>query len=214
LEGQALDVVVELLQAAAGPVGPDAGRWFAFVLWSVRWCASTGSNQSDGVTRRRNGPVGLSSLADPFSNTRSIPWFGGDLARPELGPADRSAAEQCAELLGVDLATVHELATKVEPYIRVDGASIWSLMQLERQLRPEAYDRRRGGYSTADGSRLPMPNQSGRRRCGRAVKFYGPSVELSSDLLHAIYGPAAPSRPMEPLSWDTEYPLITVVDRC
>jgi hypothetical protein len=27
---------------------------------------------------------------------------------------------------------------------------IWSLMQLERQLRPEAYHRRRGGYSTVD----------------------------------------------------------------
>jgi hypothetical protein len=37
--------------------------------------------------------------------------------------------ERCAELLGVDLATVHELATK-----------------LERQLRPEAYGRRHGGY--------------------------------------------------------------------
>ncbi len=30
--------------------------------------------------------------------------------------------------------------------MRVDGTSIWSLMQLERQLRPEAYGRRRGGY--------------------------------------------------------------------
>jgi hypothetical protein len=48
--------------------------------------------------------------------------------------------------LRVDLATVHELATKVKPYIRADGTRIWSLMQLERQLRPEAYGRRRGGY--------------------------------------------------------------------
>jgi hypothetical protein len=39
-----------------------------------------------------------------------------------------------------------ELAAKVEPYIRADGTRIWSLMQLERQLRPEAYGRRRGGY--------------------------------------------------------------------
>jgi hypothetical protein len=38
------------------------------------------------------------------------------------------------------------LATKVEPYIRADGTRIWSLMQLERQLRPEAYGQRRGGY--------------------------------------------------------------------
>jgi hypothetical protein len=50
--------------------------------------------------------------------------------------------EQCAELLSVDLATVYELAAKVEPYLRADGTRIWSLMQLERQLRPEVYGRR------------------------------------------------------------------------
>jgi hypothetical protein len=55
-------------------------------------------------------------------------------------------SQRCAELLGVDLATVRELAAKVDPYIRADGIRIWSLMQLERQLRPEAYGRRRGGY--------------------------------------------------------------------
>ena len=61
--------------------------------------------------------------------------------------------ERCAELLGVDLARVHEAASKVEPYIRADGTRIWSLMQLERQLRPEAYRRRRGGY--LDRRRIP-----------------------------------------------------------
>ena len=66
-----------------------------------------------------------------------------------------------AELLGVDLATVQRLATKVEPYVRVDGTKVWSLMQLERQLRPEAYRRRRGGYldrrrtPTADAEAKP-----------------------------------------------------------
>jgi hypothetical protein len=44
------------------------------------------------------------------------------------------------------MATVQELAANIEPYLRADGTRIWSLMQLERQLRPEAYDRRRGGY--------------------------------------------------------------------
>src|SRR5512132_510102 len=48
--------------------------------------------QSCGPTQALSGPVGLSSLAEWFSNMRSITWFGGDLARPELGPADRSAA--------------------------------------------------------------------------------------------------------------------------
>jgi hypothetical protein len=38
------------------------------------------------------------------------------------------------------------LAAKVEPYLRADATRVWSLMQLERQLRPEAYGWRRGGY--------------------------------------------------------------------
>lgn len=68
-------------------------------------------------------------------------WHDPDPGRPIAAPLDR-----CAELLSVDLATVRELATKVEPYIRADGTKVWSVMQLERQLRPEAYRRRRGGY--------------------------------------------------------------------
>jgi hypothetical protein len=68
-------------------------------------------------------------------------WHDPDLGRPIAAPL-----EQCALLLGVDVATVRALAAKVEPYVRADGTRIWSLMQLERQLRPEAYGRRRGGY--------------------------------------------------------------------
>jgi hypothetical protein len=75
-------------------------------------------------------------------------WYDLDLGRPIAAPLER-----CAELLGVDLATVRELAAKVEPYIRADGTRIWSLTQLERQLRPEAYGRRRGGY--LDRRRIP-----------------------------------------------------------
>ena len=63
------------------------------------------------------------------------------MGRPIAAPLER-----CAELLGTDLATIREVATSVEPYVRVDGTEVWSLMQLERQLRPEAYGRRRGGY--------------------------------------------------------------------
>jgi hypothetical protein len=79
-------------------------------------------------------------------------WHDPDLGRPIAAPL-----EQCAELLGVDRTTVRELAAKVEPYLRGDGTRVWSLMLLERQLRPEAYRRRRGGYldrrrtPTADG---------------------------------------------------------------
>lgn len=64
-----------------------------------------------------------------------------DLGRPIAAPL-----EQCAELLGIELATVRELAAGIEPYRRSDGTEVWSLMLLERQLRPEAYGRRRGGY--------------------------------------------------------------------
>ena len=69
------------------------------------------------------------------------PWHDLDVGRPLAAPL-----EQCAQLLGVDLATVRELANKIEPYLRADGTRIWSLTQLERQLRPELYGRRRGGY--------------------------------------------------------------------
>jgi hypothetical protein len=68
-------------------------------------------------------------------------WHDPDLGRPIAAPLDR-----CAELLGVDLATIREVAASIEPYIRADGTKVWSLMLLERQLRPEAYRRRRGGY--------------------------------------------------------------------
>jgi hypothetical protein len=68
-------------------------------------------------------------------------WHDPDVGRPIAAPLER-----CAELLDVDLATVRELAAKVEPHLRADGMRIWSLTLLERQLRPEAYGRRRGGY--------------------------------------------------------------------
>ena len=68
-------------------------------------------------------------------------WHDLDVGRPIAAPLER-----CAELLGVDLATIRELAIKVEPYIRADGTEVWSLMQLERQLLPEAYGWRQGGY--------------------------------------------------------------------
>ena len=70
-------------------------------------------------------------------------WEADDpaYARPIAAPLER-----CAELLGVDLATIKQAAAHVQPYVRVDGTKVWSLMQLERQLRPQAYGRVRGGY--------------------------------------------------------------------
>jgi hypothetical protein len=66
--------------------------------------------------------------------------------RPTLTRPIAAPLERCAELLGVDLTAVQEAAAYVEPYMRVDGTRVWSLMQLERQLRPDAYGRVRGGY--------------------------------------------------------------------
>jgi len=70
-------------------------------------------------------------------------WEANDpaYARPIAAPLER-----CAELLSVDLAAITEAATHVQPYVRVDGTKVWSLMQLERKLRPQAYGRVRGGY--------------------------------------------------------------------
>ena len=70
-------------------------------------------------------------------------WEAHDptLTRPIAAPL-----EQCAELLGFDLDAIRQAAAHVEPYVRVDGAKVWSLMQLERHLRPDAYGRVRGGY--------------------------------------------------------------------
>jgi hypothetical protein len=68
-------------------------------------------------------------------------WHDPDLGRPIAAPLQR-----CAELLGVDLAAIEGAAANVEPYLCADGTRIWSLMQLERQLRPEVYGRRRGGF--------------------------------------------------------------------
>ena len=68
-------------------------------------------------------------------------WHNPALDRPIAAPLQR-----CAELLGVPIGYHSGAAANVEPYICADGTRIWSLMQLERQLRPELYGRRRGGY--------------------------------------------------------------------
>jgi hypothetical protein len=87
----------------------------------------------------------------------SIPWCGGTWNDPDLGRPIAAPLERCAELLGIDLAILHELAANIAPYLRADGTRSWSLMQLERHLRPQAYGRRRGGYLERRQTRSPMP---------------------------------------------------------
>jgi hypothetical protein len=78
-------------------------------------------------------------------------WHDPELGRPIAAPLGR-----CAELLGVDLAAIQVAAANVQPYVRADGTRIWSLIQLERRLRPAAYGRRRGG--NLDRRRSPAAN--------------------------------------------------------
>jgi hypothetical protein len=80
---------------------------------------------------------------------------GIHLSKPAAHPPIAAPLERCAELLGVDLATIGVAAANIEPYVRADGVRIWSLMQPERQLRPR---RRAGGAAaipTADGPGPP-----------------------------------------------------------
>jgi hypothetical protein len=81
-------------------------------------------------------------------------WEADDQAysRPIAAPLER-----CAELLGVDLVTIRRAAADVEPYVRVDGTKVWSLMHLERRLHPEAYGRVRGGYISRRRRAAPRP---------------------------------------------------------
>jgi len=60
-----------------------------------------------------------------------IPNLGAVRSRPSRPIA--APLECCAELLGVDLATVMWAAEQVEPYLRADGTPVWSLMQLVLQ---------------------------------------------------------------------------------
>jgi hypothetical protein len=94
-----------------------------------------------------------------------------------VAPADRhiqgrpiaAPLERCAELLGVDPATVRELAAGIEPYIRSDGTQVWSLMQLERQLRPRRTAD--GGAATSTAGELIPPMLRPPRR--RSVSWGG-----------------------------------------
>ena len=102
--------------------------------------------------------MGVGSIRDSVLNLCSILWSGwGPGTNRAWGRPIAAPLERCAQLLGVDLATVRELAAEVEPYVRADGTRIWSLMQLERQLRPEAYGRRRGGYLDRRRTRTAGP---------------------------------------------------------
>jgi len=105
----------------------------------------------------------------------------GEAGDPAYSRPIAAPLERCAELLNVDLATIRRAATDVEPYIRVDGTSIWSLMLLERRLWPEAYGRVRGGYISR--RRRPPVSRSSEHRIrgwGGAQADSYPGVRVSA----------------------------------
>jgi len=67
-----------------------------------------------------------------------IPTRLGSPGRPIAAPLD-----QCAELLGVDLATVRELAAGIEPYVRAEGATIFVRVRVEQPTPPLPLSARR-----------------------------------------------------------------------
>jgi hypothetical protein len=107
-----------------------------------------------------------------YSNVSSITlrsMSAWDASDPTFGRPLAAPLEQCAQLLGVDLATLRTVAADVEPYLRVDGTKVWSLMQLERRLRPETCGRVRGGYLSrrrvpATGAATTTATGTARRR--------------------------------------------------
>jgi hypothetical protein len=128
----------------------------------------------------RSGEYTVAAIATTVGSagprsTATRPGSAADLA--VVAPADRhiqgrpiaAPLERCAELLGVDPATVRELAAGIEPYIRSDGTQVWSLMQLERQLRPRRTAD--GGAATSTAGELIPPMLRPPRR--RSVSWGG-----------------------------------------
>ena len=107
--------------------------------------------------------VGLELVFDTHGRVGT--WHDPDLGRPIAAPLER-----CAQLLGVDLATVGELTATVEPYLRADGTRIWSLMRLSGNSDPRPTAGPAAATSTADRPRPPMQHQPGRPLSASTVR--------------------------------------------
>ena len=69
--------------------------------------------------------------------------------------------ERCAELLGVDLATIYEAAANVEPYLRADGARIWPPSACRQRAitnGPQAVSNIENANPTPSPTTSPTPN--------------------------------------------------------
>jgi hypothetical protein len=77
----------------------------------------------------------------------------------ELFAAGHTQAEVARTLL---TSHHHRAGRERRAVFRADGTKIWSLMQLERQLHPEVFGRRRGGYIDCRRSPAAGPTTHGR----------------------------------------------------
>ena len=92
--------------SAAGPLGR---AWIALCRGSDRGAARLGDGEA--VAQVTVGSLPARGRPPQAAARRPVgTWHDPDLGRPIAAPLER-----CAALLGVDLATVRELAAKVEP---------------------------------------------------------------------------------------------------
>jgi hypothetical protein len=135
----------------------------------------------------------LPALFHWSSNMFIYPGGRGDLGSGRPAYSRPIAAPlKCAELLGVDLATIQDAVTHIRPYVQVDGTKVWSLMQLERHLRPQAYGRGRGAISPVAGSE-PWTLNGSIARCSprpfrRRCRCLGCDVSIASYALWGLVG--------------------------
>jgi hypothetical protein len=119
-------------------------------------------------------------------------WEADDPAysRPIAAPL-----EKCAELLGVNLTTIQRAASDVEPYIRVDGTKVWSLMQLERRLALRHTAGFEVATSAADGVRQSTAKPPPHCRSRREVRpSSGPECEAGAGSVGRTLGRRRPAR--------------------
>jgi len=106
-------------------------------------------------------------------------WHDPDLGRPIAAPL-----ELCAELLGVDLATVRELAATVEPYIRADGTGSGASCSLSGSSGPRCTA---GGEAATSTAGRPRPLMHSQFRHTPGASKSGPGAVLDEGLEPAVF---------------------------
>jgi hypothetical protein len=101
------------------------------------------------VGRRDYGVCPLLGLSVGASSSNRLSEYATGMRAweaPDPRPAARGAAGAVGGAAWRRLGHAPQGGRQRRTLLRADGTMTWSLMQLERRLRPEAFDRRRGGY--------------------------------------------------------------------